>query len=105
MIKNKFTLIIIFINSFLLSDYISNDGHPYDVEIHRDEWGVPHVFGKTDRDTAFGLAYAHAEDDFETIQDVLLALRGKLASDKGIKAAPVDYLTSLLDIWGTVNQK
>ena len=105
MTKNKFTLIIIFINSFLLSDYISNDGHLYDVEIHRDEWGVPHVFGKTDRDTAFGLAYAHAEDDFETIQDVLLALRGKLASDKGIKAAPVDYLTSLLDIWGTVNQK
>ena len=29
-----------------------------DVRVLRDEWGVPHVFGKTDADAAFGLAYA-----------------------------------------------
>jgi len=43
----------------------------YDVEIIRDNWGVPHIFGVTDNDAAFGLAYAHAEDDFETIQETV----------------------------------
>jgi acyl-homoserine-lactone acylase len=38
------------------------------VAIMRDKWGVPHIHGRTDPDTAFGLAYAHAEDDFPTIQ-------------------------------------
>ena len=42
----------------------------YQVEIMRDTWGVPHIFGKTAADTAHGLAYAHAEDDFETIQEL-----------------------------------
>ena len=33
----------------------------------RDNWGVPHIYGKTDADAAFGLAYANAQDDFFTI--------------------------------------
>src|SRR5271156_4673541 len=49
------------------------------VRILRDTYGVPHVFGHSDADAAFGLAYAHAEDDFATIQDVLAASRGRLA--------------------------
>jgi len=49
------------------------------VKIVRDTYGVPHVFGKTDADTAFGLAYAHAEDDFKTIQGVLAAGTGRLS--------------------------
>lgn len=49
------------------------------VTIVRDTYGVPHVFGKTDPDTAFGLAYAHAEDDFATIQGVLAAGTGRLS--------------------------
>ena len=77
----------------------------YDVTIYRDHWGVPHIYGIKDSDTAFGLAYAHAEDDFETIQDVLLALRGNLASVKGKDSAPVDYLVGLLKVWDTVNSK
>ena len=35
----------------------------YDVEIIRDNWGTPHIYGTTNADTAFGVAYAHAEDD------------------------------------------
>ena len=37
------------------------------VEIIRDEWGIPHIFGKTDADTVFGTLYAQAEDDFNRI--------------------------------------
>ncbi|MGH7492578.1 MAG: acylase [bacterium] len=75
----------------------------YDVRILRDEWGVPHIFGKTDADVAYGLAYAHAEDDFATIQGALLAARGKLAAVFGKAAAPNDYMVHLLRIWDVVN--
>ena len=44
--------------------HLADAGADYEVEILRDSWGVPHIFGKTDADAAFGLAYAHAEDDF-----------------------------------------
>lgn len=76
----------------------------YDVAIRRDRFGVPHVLGKTDADAAFGLAFAHAEDDFTTIQDVALATRGTLAASEGLKAAPGDYIVSLLGVWRTVDR-
>ena len=82
-----------------------SNNHNYNVTIHRDSWGVPHIYGQTDNDAAFGLAYAHAEDDFDTIQDVLLALRGGLASVKGRELAPVDYLVGLLKVWETVENR
>ena len=70
----------------------------YDVRILRDTWGVPHVFGRTDPDVAYGLAWAHAEDDFQTIQGALLAARGRLATALGREGAPNDYMVQLLRI-------
>ena len=35
------------------------------VEIIRDTWGVPHIYGKSDADAVFGLLYAQCEDDFK----------------------------------------
>jgi len=81
---------------------LSSDAANYDAEIIRDNWGVPHVFGKRDADTSFGLAYAHAEDDFETIQEVVAATRGVLARYRGADAAPTDYVVSFLDVWPTM---
>ena len=49
------------------------------VTIVRDDYGIPHILGKTRADTAFGLAYAHAQDDFPTIQAVVAASRGLLS--------------------------
>jgi acyl-homoserine-lactone acylase len=70
----------------------------YDVRILRDTWGVPHVFGRTDPDVAYGLAWANAEDDFRTIQGSLAAARGRLAAVLGPAGAPNDYLVQLLRI-------
>jgi len=69
------------------------------VRIMRDEWGVPHIFGRRDADTAFGLAYAHAEDDFATIEESLLMARGvwslKILSPKAVIS---DYYALLFGI-------
>ncbi|MEM6531317.1 MAG: penicillin acylase family protein [Myxococcota bacterium] len=80
-----------------------NKARDYTVTITRDRWGIPHVHGPRDADAAFGLAYAHAEDDFGTIQDVMIAIRGELASVKGPKAAPGDYLVRMMRIWERVD--
>ena len=87
------------------AETLTADAANYEVEIIRDNWGVPHIYGQTNADTAFGVAYAHAEDDYETIQDVVAATRGVLARYKGAAAAPTDYIVSLLDVWGTVERR
>ena len=43
--------------------------------IIRDSWNVPHVYGHTDADAAFALAYAHAQDDFHNIHEAILKAR------------------------------
>lgn len=77
----------------------------YDAEIIRDNWGVPHIYGARDADVAFGVAYAHAEDDYETIQNVVAATRGVLARYEGAGAAPTDYIVALLGVWETVDAR
>jgi acyl-homoserine lactone acylase PvdQ len=83
-------------------DGIAPPDGTYDAVIRRDTYGVPHVWGRTDADAAYGLAWAHAEDDFLTIQQAALAARGKLATVYGPDAAPVDYFVQLLRIPETV---
>lgn len=91
--------------SQLDSDAIKKSAKQYDVRILRDTWGVPHIFGATDAAAAFGLAYAHCEDDFATIQEALLATRGQLAWVKGEESAPIDYMVNLFRVWEVVNDR
>ena len=51
----------------------------YRAEIIRDGYGVPHIYGQRDVDVAFALAYAHAEDDFKTFQELLPFYRASWA--------------------------
>jgi acyl-homoserine-lactone acylase len=74
----------------------------YHARIQRDPYGVPHISGPTDPDVAFGLGFAHSEDDFATIQGAALIARGQLASVEGAKAAVTDYLVRLLKVRETV---
>lgn len=74
----------------------------YHARIQRDSFGVPHISGPTDPDVAFGLAFAHSEDDFATIQESALTTRGELASVAGAKGAVTDYLVRLLKVHDTV---
>ncbi len=43
-------------------------GEAGNVTIYRDDWGIAHVYGKTDADAVFGMEYAQAEDDFNRVE-------------------------------------
>ncbi|MEV1328439.1 penicillin acylase family protein [Micromonospora costi] len=53
------------------------------VTITRDDWGIPHVVGRTDADAVFGMMYAQAEDDFDRIERNYLVSLGRLAEAEG----------------------
>jgi acyl-homoserine-lactone acylase len=70
---------------------------PRDVRIVRDNFGVPHIIGKTDADVAYGLAIAHAEDDFPHIEEILAAVRGRAGAISGAEGAKFDFAGKFLD--------
>ena len=67
-----------------------------DIEIVRDSFGIPHIYAKTDAQLAYGLAWAHAEDDFKTIQEAYLAGNSLLSKHIGLRGAPIDFLSQLI---------
>ncbi|MBY6014976.1 acylase [Qipengyuania gaetbuli] len=77
----------------------------YTAEIIRSEFGVPHIYGKRDRDVAYGVAIAHSEDDFSTLQDVIAMARGRYGAIAGQEGAAVDYVYHLLDARGTAERR
>ncbi len=77
----------------------------YSATIVRDTLGVPHVSGKRDADAAFGLAYAHGEDDWKTIESMILASRGQMARYEGLPGTQTDYLVRLFRIKELVDAK
>jgi len=56
------------------------------VTIIRDDFGVPHIYAKTDADAVFGLLYAQAEDDFLRIERNYIWATGRLAEVEGQQA-------------------
>ena len=53
------------------------------VTIIRDDWGIAHVYGKTDADAVFGMIYAQAEDDFNRVETNYINAMGRLAESEG----------------------
>ena len=53
------------------------------VTIVRDDWGIAHVYGKTDADAVFGMIYAQAEDDFNRVETNYINAMGRLAETEG----------------------
>ena len=69
---------------------------PKTIDIVRDAYGVPHIFAATDAAVAYGLAYAHAEDDFTTIQQSYLAGNAMLSKAIGNKGLPADFIAQFI---------
>ncbi len=78
--KNKL-LIFIFASAscfaFQNGDATRWEKEAKNVTIIRDDWGIAHIYGKTDADTVFGTIYAQAEDDFNRVETNYINAMGR----------------------------
>lgn len=70
----------------------------YNVTIHRDEWGVPHIIGETDADTAYGMGWAQAEDNFPQFERNMVRAAGRAAEYLGEEYLREDWMNRSLRI-------
>ena len=89
----------------LSTNLIFSQINPENIDIVRDNYGVPHIFAKTDAEVAYGLAGAHAEDDFETIQLAYLAGNSMLSNHLGLEGAPADFISKFIGSEEIVDNK
>lgn len=66
------------------------------ITIIRDNYGIPHVYGKTDADAVFGLLYAQCEDDFKRVEMNYIEKLGCLSEVNGEKDLYNDLLIRLV---------
>ncbi len=66
------------------------------VTIVRDNWGIPHIYGKSDADAVFGLLYAQCEDDFKRVELNYIEKLGRLSELNGEKDLYNDLQIKLL---------
>ena len=71
---------------------------PSKIDIVRDEFGVPHIFAKTDAEVAYGLEWATAEDDVDNAQFMLSAMRGQLGAKQGVDGAKIDFAVQFFGV-------
>jgi acyl-homoserine-lactone acylase len=65
------------------------------VTIIRDDWGIAHVYGKTDADAVFGMIYAQAEDDFNRVEVNYINGLGRMAEAEGASKIYLDLREKL----------
>jgi acyl-homoserine-lactone acylase len=72
------------------------EGQAKKVTIVRDNWGVPHIYGKTDADVVFGLMYAQCEENFKGVERNYLYQLGKQAEVDGESSLYTDVQLQLI---------
>ena len=81
----KQLLLSFFIPSFVFSQTFTSQeinrckAEAQRVTIIRDNWGIPHIYGKTDADAVFGLLYAQCEENFQKVEENNLEMMGRLS--------------------------
>lgn len=66
------------------------------VTIIRDNYGIPHIYGRTDADAVFGLMYAQCEDDYSRVEMNYLEKLGQLSTVKGSSELYNDLLIKMI---------
>ncbi|MBI2729209.1 MAG: penicillin acylase family protein [Sphingobacteriales bacterium] len=97
--------LLLLLTSFVISITGITQINRQNITIVRDSFGVPHIFAKTDAEASYGLAWAHAEDDFKTIQTLVLSGKGLLGKAYGKQGAQADYVIALLRCHEIVEEK
>ncbi|MGZ3951042.1 MAG: penicillin acylase family protein [Flavisolibacter sp.] len=78
-----FSPILCFSQSFTQKEIDRYKAEAQRVTIIRDNWGVPHIYGKTDADAVFGLLYAQCEENFGKVEENNLEMMGRLSEVYG----------------------
>jgi acyl-homoserine-lactone acylase len=98
----RFLLILSLVLAFTLvargaaaTDVLRQEKQARAVTIIRDDWGIAHVFGKTDADAVFGAIYAQAEDDFNRVENNYLLSLGRMAEADGESKVILDLRQKL----------
>ncbi len=78
---------------------VAVEGLGDDVEILRDEWGIPHIFAQSPRDAYFGLGFAHAQDRFFQMEMQRRGAQGSISELLGSLALERDRFLRLLDLY------
>lgn len=66
--------------------------------IYRDEWGVPHIDGKTDESCVFAFAYCQCEDYFWQVEDCYILALGRYAEINGKKSLKSDLMNRMFEV-------
>ncbi|MFI5451062.1 penicillin acylase family protein [Pedobacter sp. UC225_61] len=86
----------VFAQKFTAAEIAAYQAQAKKVTIIRDNWGIPHVYGKTDADAVFGLLYAQCEDDFKRVELNYIEKLGRLAEINGERSLYNDLQIRLL---------
>ncbi len=95
----------ILLSLLLVSTVSYSQINPKNIDIVRDEYGIPHIYAQTDAEVAYGLAWANAEDDFTTIQEAYLAGNAMLSNYIGLKGAAADFITQFIGSKNLIEEK
>ena len=97
-------ILLFFTLNLIFNLLFSIDINTKNITILRDKYGVPHIYGKTDEEVAYGLAWATAEDDFKSMQENFLTARSRLSEVNGKDGAIMDFLCAVLGARETVDR-
>lgn len=64
-------------------ELIRSKEHAGNVTVIRDQWDVPHIYGKKDADAVFGLMYVQCEINFYQVEENFLEMLGRLSEVHG----------------------
>src|SRR5580765_7561917 len=91
-----FVPVTLFSQSFSKEEISRWEKQAKNVNIIRDNWGIPHIYGKTDADAVFGLMYAQCEDDFKRVEMNYIEKLGRMAEVKGETSVYDDLLIRMI---------
>jgi acyl-homoserine lactone acylase PvdQ len=75
--------VISFSQNFTAQEIARYKGQAERVTIVRDQWDVPHIYGRTDADAVFGLLYAQCEENFSRVEKNYLEIMGRMSEVEG----------------------
>src|SRR6478735_4840351 len=91
-----FVPVTLFSQAFSKEEISRWENQAKNVNVIRDNWGIPHIYGKADADAVFGLMYAQCEDDFKRVEMNYVEKLGRMAEVKGESSVYDDLLIRMI---------